>query len=248
MLGRQGRLASHPAVRAGPFTGTTMASGLFPIFLRVESLPILIVGGGRVGARRARKLTEAGARRLTVVSPAFDAAMPEGVTRVGEPFRPDHLAGQRVVFAATSSQEVNRVVCEAAEAAGLLCGRADDPEAGDFITPAVGGAGEVVIAVASGTPAVSRRVRDAAQATASQWAKVARVAGAMRRSLTGDAPARSLILGDLVSDEALEVLRAEGLGGLRVWLRARHGQWRQEIDTAFLRLRAAGGPASNQGS
>jgi siroheme synthase (precorrin-2 oxidase/ferrochelatase) len=50
--------------------------------LDVTDRPVVIIGGGRVAARKAAGLIAAGARDVTVVSPAFDERMPGGVKRM----------------------------------------------------------------------------------------------------------------------------------------------------------------------
>ncbi|HYM29116.1 MAG TPA: NAD(P)-dependent oxidoreductase, partial [Steroidobacteraceae bacterium] len=68
-----------------------------PVFLRVESQPVLVVGGGAVALRKAESLLQAGAR-VTVVAPRLCASLAARVARgalthLASDFRPEHLAG-----------------------------------------------------------------------------------------------------------------------------------------------------------
>ena len=66
-----------------------------------------------------------------------------------------------LVVAATSDREVNRAVFADAEARGLLCNVADEPELCSFILPAVHRVGPIAVAVSTGgaSPALAQRLR-----------------------------------------------------------------------------------------
>ena len=76
-----------------------------PVFLRLESRPVLLVGGGTVALRKARFLCRAGAR-VTVVAPAIDPALAALLDEHGgewlrRRYRRGDLAGRDLVIAAT---------------------------------------------------------------------------------------------------------------------------------------------------
>src|SRR5947208_977733 len=103
------------------------------MLLDVTNRPIVIVGGGVVAARTAEASLVAGATKITVVSTAFIDGMPAGLTRVESPYKSFHLKGAGLVFAATSSHDVNAAVVRDAQKKGILVCRADQGEdAGDF--------------------------------------------------------------------------------------------------------------------
>ncbi len=64
----------------------------YPILLDVADRRIVIVGGGAVAARKAAGLLAAGARRVRVISPKFDATMPQGIERIVGEFAPKNWA------------------------------------------------------------------------------------------------------------------------------------------------------------
>jgi precorrin-2 dehydrogenase / sirohydrochlorin ferrochelatase len=122
----------------------------------------LVVGGGSVGVEKAGGLVDCGAR-VTVVAPEAD----EGVHALPVEWRPRRyrerdLAGMFLVVAATSDRLVNERVHSDAEARGLLCNVADDPELCNFILPAVHREGPIAVAVSTGgaSPALAKRIRD----------------------------------------------------------------------------------------
>lgn len=147
-----------------------MASPDYPLTLRLHRRPVLVVGGGTVGARRATALHAAGAD-VTVVDPAPSAALagelPELVRR-GEivhhqrGFGAADVEAVWLVHAATSDPVVNAAVVVACEARGVWCVRADDGEHSPAVTPAVARGAEVTVAVTGGgDPGRARSVRDA---------------------------------------------------------------------------------------
>ena len=89
-----------------------------PIFLNVRGRRGLVVGGGRVAARKATLLAKTGAN-VDVVAPELGDAMQvlvneTKVRHLQSVFMPEHLAGASVVFAATGDPQVNFAVSKAA--------------------------------------------------------------------------------------------------------------------------------------
>lgn len=128
---------------------------ILPLGLLATGRRCLVVGGGRVGSRKAQLLLDAGAE-VTIVSPRLHA---EAAARVGEgavqhvarPYEPGDLQGAFLVFAATDDPAVNREILRAAREHGTLACSVDAswPE-GDFVTPASFRKGDLTVAVASG--------------------------------------------------------------------------------------------------
>lgn len=121
----------------------------------------LVVGGGTVGLEKARGLLAAGAK-VTVVAPALEPELRDlPVDWVEARYASSDLDGYRLVIAATPDRDVNRRVFEDAEARGIFCNVADDPELCSFILPAVHRQGSVAVAVSTGgaSPALAQRLR-----------------------------------------------------------------------------------------
>ena len=74
----------------------------FPMFVELEGRPCLIVGGGAVALRKARKLLPYGPC-LTVVAQSFVPELEalEGAALCRRAFRPRDVEGQALVVAAT---------------------------------------------------------------------------------------------------------------------------------------------------
>lgn len=135
----------------------------YPVFLDVKDRPVLIVGGGGVGVRKARGLVEAGAR-VTVVSAEFcdDMRQMGRIELVEGVYDTHHMKMQewRLAFAATNLAEINEQVCADARARSIWCCRCDEGERGDFVGAASTEVGGVTIAVATGgaSPVVAARI------------------------------------------------------------------------------------------
>ncbi|MFL5563460.1 MAG: bifunctional precorrin-2 dehydrogenase/sirohydrochlorin ferrochelatase [Gemmatimonadaceae bacterium] len=138
----------------------------FPIALHGERIIAVVIGGGAVGARKARALVDAGVS-VRVISPVVTADLAEAerlrqVTIIRDSYRAEHLDRATVVIAATDSREVNAQIAVDAHARGKLVNITDHPDEGNFHTMALHRSGEITIGVSSGgVPSAAARIRDA---------------------------------------------------------------------------------------
>ncbi len=121
----------------------------YPIFLDLQGKPVLVVGAGPVGLRKARGLVEAGAA-VTVVSPTANAGFEElNICLIRREFQDDDLRGMLLVLTATDRREVNEHVALEAKRRGILANVADAPAECDFLVPARVRNGDVQIALST---------------------------------------------------------------------------------------------------
>jgi siroheme synthase-like protein len=158
-----------------------------------ESISALVVGGGRVAARKAAALVHAGARvhvvALTVADEIEELARSSGRVRISaEPYLSTHLANCTLVVAATDDADLNASVARDAAVRGLLVNVAHAPDLGNFVTPAVHRVGDVVVAVTTGRlPGAAAQVRDSiARRLDDRYAQAVRDLAALRRSMIDD--------------------------------------------------------------
>lgn len=146
---------------------------LYPVGLVVEGRRCLVVGGGRVAARKVAGLLHCGAA-VTMVAPAAHVALrslvEDGTIAAIDgapldvqlrPYRPGEAAAFRLVVAATGIPDIDRAVHADAERAGVWVNCADDPGHCSFVLPAVHRDGPVSVAVSTGgaSPALAGWVR-----------------------------------------------------------------------------------------
>jgi precorrin-2 dehydrogenase/sirohydrochlorin ferrochelatase len=122
----------------------------YPLFLNLDAQPAVVVGAGKVAARKIRSLLKAGAR-VTVIAPEAVAAIRrmKRVRRLARAYRNGDLRGARLVVAATDDPAVNRRVCAEAKRRRILANCAAPPDAGNFIVPSVVRRGVVTIAIST---------------------------------------------------------------------------------------------------
>lgn len=205
----------------------------YPILLDVTHRKILIVGGGRVAARKAAGLIESGAQDVTVVSPQFVAEFSHNVTKLNRVYDESLLEGVSLVFAATNRPEVNGRVVADARARNILVNRADADEdnPGDFVTPAKYTDHSVVLTVSAASAALAASIRDALQRRWDpRWTKMADAMKELRPWIrdrdTVTQDQRAIIFRTLAQNDAMDVLDAGGIDALRDWLIQKHPELR----------------------
>ncbi len=142
-------------------------SGLYPMTLtNLAGRRALVAGGGRVGARKVRRLLDVGARVVlcspTATSELQDWSRSGKVHWIRRRYCPDHLQGCCLVFAATNDHRINVKIARDAADLGLFCNVATDTKSGDFRVPAVLETDGLLVSVSSveGDPRRARRLRD----------------------------------------------------------------------------------------
>jgi siroheme synthase-like protein len=138
---------------------------LFPIFLKLDGRPCLVVGAGNVALEKISSLLQAGAG-IRVIAPkaceAVEKLAAEGRIRlVRRNFEEADLQGQSLVVTATDSGEVNHAVYLAAQRRGLLCNSVDDPPNCDYYFASIVRRGplQIAISTAGESPALAQRLR-----------------------------------------------------------------------------------------
>ena len=139
---------------------------IFPISLKLQQQPCLIVGGGHIAYRKAVLLHKAGAV-IHIIAPDIDANLlqlvEESQGQYIQALYPAQiqLNDYRLVIAATDHYAVNTQVFEDCEALKILVNSVDDPPHCRFMVPAIVDRSPLVISVASNgtSPVLSRQIR-----------------------------------------------------------------------------------------
>ena len=135
----------------------------YPVSLDPRGVPVLVVGGGPVGARKVAGLARAGARVRLVAREVGDQIVRRSVFEVHErDFVPGDLDCVRLVVTATGITTVDASIAAAARERGIWVNAADQPDDCDFILPAVHRSGRVTVAIGTdgASPALAQWLRD----------------------------------------------------------------------------------------
>jgi siroheme synthase-like protein len=189
----------------------------WPVNLLVTGRRVVVVGAGRIAARKIEPLLELGAE-VVVVAPALDGAVvawrDEGrLSAHAREFTPTDLDGAWLAVTATDDPAVNAAVFAAGEARRVFVNSADDPANCSFTLMSVVRRSDLVVAIGTGG-------RSPALAT---W---------LRRRLTDELGPEYEVLLDLLS-EAREELR--GSGGS-----SEDADWQRAFESGILDLIRAG--------
>jgi siroheme synthase-like protein len=189
----------------------------YPVNLVVAGRRCVVVGAGRIAARKIEALLAAGADVHVIavtVGPEIRAWADEGRLTVAErAFAPTDLDDAWLATTATGVSEVDRSVFEAGEARRVWVNSADDPANCSFTLTSVVRRGDLVVTIGTGG-------RSPALAT---W---------LRRRLGEELGPEYATLLDVLS-EAREELRAAGRS-------SEEPDWQSALDSGMLDLIRAG--------
>jgi siroheme synthase-like protein len=135
---------------------------MLPLSVELEGREVLVVGAGRVAARKAAQLLEAGAV-VHVIAAELVAELPPGIASVTQRLvRAEDLDGRFLVVSATGDPVANEELAAAAEERRIWLNTVDDPGRSSFYFTALHRAGEVVVSVSSSgaAPALAQELRD----------------------------------------------------------------------------------------
>ncbi|MEN9726588.1 MAG: uroporphyrin-III C-methyltransferase [Pseudomonadota bacterium] len=136
-----------------------------PLFVRLQGIPVLVVGGGDVAARKVTLLLSCGAAVRVLapqLGPELAAAAREGrILHQSALFTPEALEGVRLVVAATDDAAVNALVADTGRTAGVLVNVVDNPGLSNCIVPAIIDRSPIVVACSTGgaAPVLATEIR-----------------------------------------------------------------------------------------
>jgi uroporphyrin-III C-methyltransferase/precorrin-2 dehydrogenase/sirohydrochlorin ferrochelatase len=137
----------------------------FPIFVKLQNQPCLVIGAGEIAARKIDLLVRAGAK-ITVIAnnighPVASLEEPYQLKILQKAFEPDDVLGFKLVISATDNRETNQLVANTANAHDILVNVVDSPDLCSFIFPAIIDRSPIIAAVSSGgaAPVLARLLR-----------------------------------------------------------------------------------------
>src|ERR1700751_2462105 len=153
----------------GIFLNRTDKNRLFPVFLKLEELEVLLVGGGKVVLEKLSAiLHNAPSTSVTVVA----IEISEGVKRLSEnfprvklierAFEPEDLDDKEIVIVAVNDKSTSNYVRVLSKQKKLLVNVADTPELCDFYLGSIVDKGNLKIAISTNgkSPTIAKRMRE----------------------------------------------------------------------------------------
>ncbi|MBM1107740.1 bifunctional precorrin-2 dehydrogenase/sirohydrochlorin ferrochelatase [Aurantibacter crassamenti] len=140
---------------------------LYPVFLKVSQLNILIVGGGNVAHEKLTFLLKSSPNaNVVMVSPMFrevtiELANKFGVHMQHNSYDAEFLEGKHMVIATTDNVTVNEQVYHDCRAKNILVNVADNPPFCDFYMGGIVTKGNVKVAISTNgkSPTTAKRLR-----------------------------------------------------------------------------------------
>ncbi|MDJ1492505.1 bifunctional precorrin-2 dehydrogenase/sirohydrochlorin ferrochelatase [Cytophagaceae bacterium DM2B3-1] len=142
---------------------------LFPIFLKLEEMQLLIVGGGSVGLEKlSAVLKNSPATSITMVATWFGdetrelASEHTNVALIEKAFEPADLDGKDLVIGATGIRELSEQITKEAHKRRILVNIADTPDLCDFYLGSIVSKGDLKIAISTNgkSPTLAKRIRE----------------------------------------------------------------------------------------
>ncbi|WP_148868201.1 precorrin-2 dehydrogenase/sirohydrochlorin ferrochelatase family protein [Tenacibaculum adriaticum] len=142
-------------------------NNLYPVFLKVKNLEILIVGGGFVAEEKLHFLLKSSPEaNVTMVSPFYREkteilAKKSNIHIISDGYNEKYIDGKHIVIATTDNPNVNIQVYKDCRAQSKLVNVADNPPYCDFYMGGIVTKGNVKLAISTNgkSPTTAKRLR-----------------------------------------------------------------------------------------
>ncbi|MBI1838407.1 MAG: TSUP family transporter [Flavobacteriia bacterium] len=142
---------------------------LFPVFLKLNEMSIVLVGGGKVALEKLTAiLTNSPLCKVKVISINFIdelkqfAASYPFVELIESAFSASHLEKAQLVITAVNNVELSEQIKKEVNAKGILCNAADKPELCDFYLGSTVTKGNLKIGISTNgkSPTIAKRLKE----------------------------------------------------------------------------------------
>jgi precorrin-2 dehydrogenase/sirohydrochlorin ferrochelatase len=202
---------------------------MVPLMIDFKDKPVVILGGGNVGLRKAKIFCRAGAR-VRVISKEFAKgfdALPVDKLKVSSLDDLRVLDGAFIVIAATDDPDMNSRISRACKQKAIMCNSVDNQESEVYL-PSIMTRGALTICISTKgeSPALSRMARlEIEKIIGPEWGRMAALQAEVRSRLKSSArsqSSRSKVIYKVLDDpdiwkalEAGDLKRARGLAAKR---------------------------------
>ena len=145
------------------------SNNLFPIFLKLESLHTLVVGGGNVGLEKLNAiLTNSPAAIVTVVATNISKKIKKlaekypSVSLKEKNFEANDIDQKDIVIVAVNDKTISQLVQSVAKQKKILVNVADKPDLCDFYLGSIVKKGNLKIAISTNgkSPTIAKRIKE----------------------------------------------------------------------------------------
>ncbi len=142
---------------------------LFPIFLKLEQLRLLIVGGGKVGLEKLQAVVQnSPATKILLVATEISPAIKEiaeqhpSISLAERPYEPADLDECDIAIIAVNEKAISEIIHADAKLKDKLVNVADTPELCDFYLSSVVKKGNLKIAISTNgkSPTIAKRLKE----------------------------------------------------------------------------------------
>lgn len=147
----------------------TDTNTLFPVFLKLETIPVLLIGGGNVAHEKLQAiLLNAPATKIRVVAASIDERirlMKERFPQIElqqKNYEPADLQQAGIVVVAVNNTDLSAIIRNDAHLQGLLVNVADKPALCDFYLGSIVQKGNLKIAISTNgkSPTIAKRLKE----------------------------------------------------------------------------------------
>jgi precorrin-2 dehydrogenase / sirohydrochlorin ferrochelatase len=142
---------------------------LFPVFLKLEELDVLLVGGGNVGLEKlSAMLNNSPDTKVTMVADMFRDELREyvkdypNVTLIERKFEFNDLNNRDLVILSTDNPDLHASIKRVTAERHILCNVADTPDLCDFYLGSIVQKGDLKIGISTNgkSPTMAKRMRE----------------------------------------------------------------------------------------
>lgn len=153
----------------GKITEQDVKNQLYPVFLKLEQLNILLVGAGNVGLEKLHSLlSNSPSARITIVAPVIKEEVKRLVYKhpscqlVQRKFEEGDLENKELVVLATDDQPLHQHIRQLTKEKGILINVADTPDLCDFYLGSIVQKGNLKIGISTNgkSPTAAKRIRE----------------------------------------------------------------------------------------
>jgi uncharacterized protein len=148
---------------------TTIKNNLYPVFLKLEHLHVLLVGGGNVALEKLQSLlSNCPTATITIVAPFIRDETRQYITKFAtiivleRAFEDEDIMDKQLIICTTDNPTLHQYIKQIANAKGLLVNVADTPPLCDFYLGSIVNKGYLKMAISTNgkSPTVAKRIKE----------------------------------------------------------------------------------------